>query len=135
VWCSARTESKQRSSHQRWYDAFMWRFALAVSLLAACTDDSSPAVEPRQTFDRSVFPVLVQKCAGNTSGCHGETSSSPLTLEDRDTAYATIIAVYAGNFADDVPLLNAHAPWQLLGPSANDMIQQWLAEERRARGL
>jgi len=48
------------------------RGALAVLLLCAC--DGPPG---RTYFDRNIQPILTQKCAGNTSGCHSTNADDP----------------------------------------------------------
>jgi len=46
---------------------------LATSALAAC-GDSPPG---RTFFERNIQPILEQKCAGNTSGCHSTNIDDP----------------------------------------------------------
>jgi len=87
------------------------------------------------TFDQSVLPILEQKCSSNTGGCHGEVSGTALSIGDADRTYVDITTVWAGNFNDHVPLIEHHTSWQLLDAEALAVIDGWLAEERRERGL
>src|SRR5689334_10129890 len=49
-----------------------WTMAICVAL-AACGD--SPA--GRTYYERNIEPILLQKCAGNTSGCHSTNADDP----------------------------------------------------------
>lgn len=46
---------------------------LGVLLCSACSD-SPPG---RTFFERNIAPILDQKCAGNTSGCHSTNVDDP----------------------------------------------------------
>src|ERR1044071_2817025 len=56
----------------------MNRMGLVLVLIAAtgaCGGGDSP---PGRTFyERNIEPILIQKCAGNTSGCHSVNSDDP----------------------------------------------------------
>lgn len=49
--------------------------AVATSSSAGCGGCDSPA--GRTYYERNVEPILVQKCAGNTSGCHSTNTDDP----------------------------------------------------------
>lgn len=48
--------------------------ALAICAAAAACGDSPPG---RTFYERNVEPILLQKCAGNTSGCHSTNTDDP----------------------------------------------------------
>src|ERR1700754_2895315 len=54
----------------RWASLLVATCALFVG---AC-DDPAPG---RTYFDRNIKPILMQKCAGNTSGCHSTNADDP----------------------------------------------------------
>jgi hypothetical protein len=47
---------------------------IAAGAAAACGGDSPPG---RTFYERNIEPILIQKCAGNTSGCHSVNSDDP----------------------------------------------------------
>lgn len=49
--------------------------ALVASAAVGCSDCNSPA--GRSYYERNVEPILIQKCAGNTSGCHSINADDP----------------------------------------------------------
>jgi len=62
----------------RWSGSPGWRFALVVVMVggaaAAGCGDSPPG---RTFYQRNIEPILTQKCAGNTSGCHSTNPDDP----------------------------------------------------------
>ena len=48
--------------------------AIAVSVGASACSDPPPG---RTFFDRTIKPILLQKCGGNTSGCHSTNADDP----------------------------------------------------------
>ncbi len=71
---------------------------VAISALAAC-GDSPPG---KTFFERNIQPILQQKCAGNTSGCHSTNVDDPF-------------AFAAGNF-DVTSFANVQKRRDLLAP-------------------
>ncbi len=69
-------------------------------VVAACVDQQSPSADPPETFAREVQPILMNKCSGNTGGCH---SAGTAYLDVTD--YRTIV---------DTPSLNDPATTQLV---------------------
>jgi hypothetical protein len=50
---------------------------LALAACAACGGDSPPG---RTFYQRNIEPILTQKCAGNTSGCHSTNPGDPYKI-------------------------------------------------------
>src|SRR6185436_13487211 len=46
-------------------------------VLAGCDGDSPPG---RTFYQRNIEPILTQKCAGNTSGCHSTNGDDPFAF-------------------------------------------------------
>ena len=113
----------------------MGKALVLACVLGGCAQDANPPPTARQFFARDVYPVLVQSCAGNTSGCHSNASSLPLVLHDSDGAYTEIVAGYAGAFASTTVLLPMPHAGGLYSPTVQDQITQWFALERDERGL
>src|SRR5262245_57175525 len=94
----------------------MGKALFLAAVLVACAADSPPLVSPsaHEFFDRSVYPVLLQQCSGNTSGCHGGGGGiSPVpTIGDSPDATYTMLTASAlvDDFGDNAPLLTAHQP-------------------------
>lgn len=51
-------------------------FAVLVTALAAC-GETPPG---RTYYERNIEPILLQKCAGNTSGCHSINADDPFAI-------------------------------------------------------
>ena len=46
---------------------------LALAFVAGCATNApapDPAAAAQTTFDRTVYPILMNSCAGNSAGCH-----------------------------------------------------------------
>src|SRR5688572_17970094 len=52
-------------------------FALCALLVISACGDSPPG---RTYYERNIEPILVQKCAGNTSGCHSTNEGDPYSF-------------------------------------------------------
>ncbi len=117
---------------------------LALAFIAGCATNApapDPAAAAQATFDRSVYPILMNSCAGNTAGCHAASPTDPgahinaLALDsDASKAYQSVL-LYAGDFTASAPLLTAHATYAYLNPDAQAVIEDWFEQEREARGL
>jgi hypothetical protein len=117
----------------------MGKWATLVLMIAGCLTSSPPpdlAAKAETTFTYSVYPILLAKCAGNSTGCH--TDSNGLVLDPNNaTAYQSAL-VYAGDFTSNAPLLTAHASAPIEIPLNADTvaaIEAWFEQERDARGL
>lgn len=51
--------------------------AVAIALVVVACGDSPPG---RTYFERNIQPILEQKCAGNTSGCHSTNDGDPFAI-------------------------------------------------------
>ena len=52
--------------------------ALAIVFMSGCSSCDSPA--GRTYYERNIEPILQQKCAGNTSGCHATNADDPYSF-------------------------------------------------------
>src|SRR5438045_1211480 len=88
---------------------------LAVLASAAGCGDSPPG---RTFYERNIQPILTQKCAGNTSGCHSTNASDPyafaagnfdVTSFDNIQKRRDLLAPY-GAYQQPLLLIKAVAP-------------------------
>ncbi|HSS01620.1 MAG TPA: hypothetical protein VLM79_31390, partial [Kofleriaceae bacterium] len=63
-----------RSTRVRWRRSAPLLACALAALGAGCGGDSPPG---RTFYERNIEPILIQKCAGNTSGCHSTNSDDP----------------------------------------------------------
>ena len=49
----------------------------AVALVASCAAGCGDSPPGRTFYERNIEPILTQKCAGNTSGCHSTNAGDP----------------------------------------------------------
>ncbi len=57
------------------------RFPIAAGLLAVTVASACGDSPPGRTFyERTIEPILEQKCAGNTSGCHSTNADDPFAI-------------------------------------------------------
>jgi hypothetical protein len=117
----------------------MGKWATLVLMIAGCLTSSPPpdlAAKAETTFTYSVYPILLEKCASNSGGCHAD--SNGLVLDPNNaTAYQSAL-VYAGDFTSSAPLLTAHASAPIdipLDAGTVAAIEAWFEQERAARGL
>jgi|ERR1041385_1314018 len=121
------------------------RAALALLVWCGCVHlDAEPVggpsanTEPRAMFDTQVYPILVVEC----SDCHSTDFPNPdgFVAPNVSTAYETVIN-YQGLMGDFTPAgtplvttADDSHPGQFT-PNELQIIDDWLAVERAARGL
>jgi len=114
---------------------------LALSLVGCADQSSTPEVSAHDLFEGYVYPIVQQKCAGNTAGCHAlsatDLTPSPLGfIGAQEPTYDLITGLaYAGDFGNDAPLLVHHAASMQLSGDARRLVEEWLGRERLERGL
>ena len=57
---------------------YSYACALAIVFTSGCSSCDSPA--GRTYYERNIEPILQQKCAGNTSGCHATNADDPYSF-------------------------------------------------------
>jgi hypothetical protein len=122
-------------------------------LVGACAADSTP---DRTFFDRNVEPLLSQKCAGGTSGCHSESGAAgnlDVTSYDSVSQRRDLFAPYSGSsyslfliksvgpreltFPDGSAIDVPHAAPGLLGVGSDAflLLQEWIDNGATETGL
>src|ERR1700733_9689606 len=113
---------------------------IAVSLfVVGCASSPpptlTPAMQAQKTFNDEVYPLLMEKCSGNTTGCHAMGSVLVLNA-DEPVVYQNVLP-YLGDYTANAPLITSHAFPNTSVPSLLDsdalaVIEDWLAQQGEA---
>jgi hypothetical protein len=107
---------------------YSYACALAIVFMSGCSACDSPA--GRTYYERNIEPILQQKCAGNTSGCHATNLDDPYAFAAGNFDVSTFEAVQKrrdvltrfGAYPQPLLLIKAIAP-EVADPTKPSRLQ------------